>query len=271
MTDRKLKTMLFVPATRPERIEKALASGAGAVIVDLEDAVPHGSKELAREALDSFLREHSGPGIYVRINGRGTDCFSDDIALCARHEKVVGIMLPKAESPDDIRALSHVGKPVIPLIESAKGLQSLGAIAATPPVERLSYGGLDLSDDLGIENNTDGAERILDQCRYQILVCSRAAGLLPPIDTVFPVFDDEQAVTERARRARNMGFSGMLCIHPKQIAAVQSGFAPDHHQVEWAKKVMDAAKSGGGAFKVDGQMVDAPVIAMARTILERVN
>ena len=124
MTDRKLKTMLFVPATRPERIEKALASGAGAVIVDLEDAVPHGSKELAREALDNFLREHSGPGIYVRINGRGTDCFNDDIALCARHEKVVGIMLPKAESPDDIRALSHVGKPVIPLIESAKGLQS---------------------------------------------------------------------------------------------------------------------------------------------------
>ncbi|MCG2582505.1 MAG: CoA ester lyase [Marinobacter sp.] len=269
MTDRTLKTMLFVPATRPERIEKALASGAGAVIVDLEDAVPPNSKEVARESLESFLIHYDGPGIYVRINGRGSDCFDSDVALCARHEKVAGIMIPKAESPEDIAAVAHAGKPVIPLIESAKGLLALSAIAATPAVERLSYGGLDLSDDLGIEGNTDGAESILDQCRYQILVCSRAAGLLPPIDTVFPVFDDEQAVAARARRARNMGFAGMLCIHPRQIAAVQSGFAPDAYQVEWANKVMEAAKSGGGAFKVDGQMVDAPVIAMARTILER--
>ncbi|MFL1454045.1 HpcH/HpaI aldolase/citrate lyase family protein [Marinobacter sp. GN3S48] len=269
MTDRKLKTMLFVPATRPERIEKALASDAGAVIVDLEDAVPPDSKEVARESLENFLIHHNGPGIYVRINGRGTDCFEGDVALCARHDKVIGIMLPKAESAEDIAAVAHTGKPVIPLIESARGLLALSVIAATPAVERLSYGGLDLSDDLGIEGNTDGAERILDQCRYQILVCSRAAGLLPPIDTVFPVFDDEQAVTARARRARNMGFAGMLCIHPRQIAAVQSGFAPDAQQVEWANKVMEAAKSGGGAFKVDGQMVDAPVIAMAKTILER--
>ncbi|MDF0749659.1 CoA ester lyase [Marinobacter sp. 71-i] len=269
MIDRKLKTMLFVPATRPERIEKALASGAGAVIVDLEDSVPPDAKAVARESLENFLMHHDGPGIYVRINGRGTDGFDSDVALCARHEKVAGIMLPKAESAEDIMALAHAGKPVIPLIESAKGLLALSTIAATPAVERLSYGGLDLSDDLGIEGNTEGAERILDQCRYQILVCSRAAGLLPPIDTVFPVFDDEQAVTMRARRARNMGFAGMLCIHPRQIAAVQSGFAPEAHQVEWATKVMEAAKSGDGAFKVDGQMVDAPVIAMAKTILER--
>ena len=269
MTNRNLKTMLFVPATRPERIAKALASGAGAVIVDLEDAVPPEAKESARGLLENYLRHHDGPGIYVRINARGTGGFDSDVALCARYEKVIGIMLPKAESPEDIEALSNAGKPVIPLIESAKGLLALSAIAATPAVERLSYGGLDLSDDLGIEGNTDGAERILDQCRYQILVCSRAAGLLPPIDTVFPVFDDEQAVQAQARRARNMGFAGMLCIHPRQVAAVQSGFAPDAHQVAWANKVMEAARSGSGAFKVDGQMVDAPVIAMAKTILER--
>lgn len=269
MTNRNLKTMLFVPATRPERIAKALASGAGAVIVDLEDAVPPDLKESARQSLEDFLRNHNGPGIYVRINARGTDGFGGDVALCARHEKVTGIMLPKAESPEDIMALSHAGKPVIPLIESARGLSALSAIAATPAVERLSYGGLDLSDDLGIEGNTEGAERILDQCRYQILVSSRAAGLLPPFDTVFPVFEDEQAVTARARRARNMGFAGMLCIHPRQIAAVQAGFAPDADQVEWANKVMEAAQSGSGAFKVDGQMVDAPVIAMAKTILDR--
>ncbi len=161
------------------------------------------------------------------------------------------------------------GKAVIPLIESARGLVALNEIAAVPGVERLSYGGLDLSDDLGIEGNTEGADTIMDQCRYQLLVSSRAAGLLAPIDTVFPVFDDEDAVLGRARRARNMGFAGMLCIHPKQIAPVQAGFSPDPAQVAWAHKVMEAARSGDGAFKVEGQMVDAPVIAMARTILER--
>lgn len=261
--------MLFVPASRPERIGKALASGAGAVIVDLEDAVPVDAKETARQALETFLQEHDGPGIHVRINARGTPYFEDDLALCTRHEKVVGILLPKAESSDDIARVASSGKSIIPLIETAKGLVALASIATSPAVERLSYGGLDLCDDLGLEGNTEGADTILDQCRYQLLVASRAAGLLPPIDTVFPVLDDEQAVLERARRARGMGFAGMLCIHPKQIAPVQTGFAPDARQVEWALKVMEAAQSGTGAFKVDGQMVDAPVIAMAKTILER--
>lgn len=269
MTNDNLKTMLFVPALRPERIEKALASGAGAIIVDLEDSVHQSAKEAARQSLESFLNRHEGAGIYVRINARGTPFFEDDLALCNRHDKVAGIMLPRAESAEDITVVANAGKPVLPLIETAKGLVAIHAIAASPAVYRLSFGGLDLSDDLGIEGNTAGAEIILDQCRYQILVSSRAAGLLPPIDTVFPVFDDYQAVLARARRARNMGFSGMLCIHPKQLSPVQSGFAPDAEQVEWALKVLAAAESGEGAFKVDGQMVDAPVIAMAKTIIER--
>lgn len=269
MTGRDLITMLFVPASRPERIPKAIASDAGAVIVDLEDAVPADAKDAAREALDSFLAYHEGAPFYVRINARGTAYFGVDMALCARHSKVVGIVLSKAESADDVQAVASSGKTVIPLIESARGLIALNEIASVPGVERLSYGGLDLSDDLGIEGNTGGAETIMDQCRYQILVSSRAAGLLAPIDTVFPVIDDEDAVLSRARRARNMGFAGMLCIHPKQIAPVQAGFSPDPGQVEWARKVMKASRSGGAAFKVEGQMVDAPVIAMARTILER--
>lgn len=269
MTGRDLKTMLFVPASRPERISKAIASGAGAVIVDLEDAVPAAAKDSAREALEEFLLGHEGARIFVRINARGTAGFEADLALCARHANVVGIMLPKAESAEDVRMVASSGKGIIPLIESARGLVAVNDIAAVPGVERLSYGGLDLSDDLGIEGNTEAAETVMDQCRYQLLVSSRAVGLLPPIDTVFPVFDDEDAVLARARRARNMGFAGMLCIHPKQITPVQAGFSPDPDQVEWAQKVMEAARSGDAAFKVDGQMVDAPVIAMARTILER--
>jgi len=269
MTGRDLKTMLFVPASRPERIPKAIASNAGAVIVDLEDAVPADAKDSARQALDAFLSGHDGAPIYVRINARGAVGFEADLALCTRHAKVVGIMLPKAESADDIHAVASAGKTIIPLIESALGLVALNEIAAVPGVERLSYGGLDLSDDLGVEGNTEAAETVMDQCRYQLLVSSRAAGLLAPIDTVFPVFDDEEAVLGRARRARNMGFAGMLCIHPKQIAPVQAGFSPDPEQVAWAYKVMEAARSGDGAFKVEGQMVDAPVIAMARTILDR--
>lgn len=269
MINDNLTTMLFVPASRPERIAKALASGANAVIVDLEDAVPSDGKEAARQALENFLEQHDGPGIYVRINARETAFFDEDLALCRRQKKVIGIMLPKAESAEDIAAVASAGKPVLPLIESARGLMAIHAIATSPAVSRMSYGGLDLSDDLGIEGNTSGAEAILDQCRYQILVSSRAAGLLPPIETVFPAFDDDQAVFARAQRARHMGFSGMLCIHPKQIGPTQSGFAPDEKQVVWAEKVMAAAESGEGAFKVDGQMVDGPVIAMAKTILQR--
>lgn len=269
MTGRDLKTMLFVPASRPERIPKAIASDAGAVIVDLEDAVPVDAKDSARESLEAFLRGHDGARIFVRINARGTAGFEADLALCARQANVVGIVLPKAESAEDVRVVAGAGKSIIPLIESARGLVALNEIAAVPEVDRLSYGGLDLSDDLGLEGNTGAAETVMDQCRYQLLVSSRAAGLLSPIETVFPVLDDEEALLRRARRARNMGFAGMLCIHPGQIAPVQAGFSPEPDQVEWARKVMEAARSGGGAFKVDGQMVDAPVIAMARSILER--
>lgn len=269
MTGSQLKTLLFVPASRPERIAKALASGAGAVIVDLEDAVPADAKDSARDALDSFLSDHQGAPIYVRINGRGTEEFEADLAVCRRHGKVAGIVLPKAESASDIQLVAATGKSVIPLIESAAGLVALNDIAASEGVERLSYGGLDLSENLGIEGNTEGAETILDQCRYQLLVSSRAANLQAPVETVFPVFDDEEAVHARARRARNMGFGAMLCIHPRQVEPAQSGFSPEPEQVEWAKKVVAAAESNDGAFKVDGQMVDAPVIAMARTILER--
>ncbi|WP_336269938.1 HpcH/HpaI aldolase/citrate lyase family protein [Vreelandella arctica] len=269
MTNDNLKTMLFVPASRPERIPKALASGAGAVIVDLEDAVPSGAKATARQALEDFLKQHDGPGIYVRINARDTEFFDEDLALCKQQDKVIAIMLPRAESSEDIREVASAGKTVLPLIETARGLFAIHDIAASPAVRRMSYGGLDLSADLGIEANTAGAETIMDQCRYQLLVSSRVAGLLPPIETVFPIFDDDQAVLMRARRARNMGFSGMLCIHPNQVSPVQSGFSPSAEQVQWAQKVMVAAEYGEGAFKVDGQMVDAPVIAMAKTILDR--
>lgn len=269
MTNDNLKTMLFVPASRPERIPKALASGAGAVIVDLEDAVPIGAKATARQALEDFLKQHDGPGIYVRINARDTEFFDEDLALCKQQDKVIAIMLPRAESSEDIREVASAGKTVLPLIETARGLFAIHDIAASPAVRRMSYGGLDLSADLGIEANTAGAETIMDQCRYQLLVSSRVAGLLPPIETVFPIFDDDQAVLMRARRARNMGFSGMLCIHPNQVSPVQSGFSPSAEQVQWAQKVMVAAEYGEGAFKVDGQMVDAPVIAMAKTILDR--
>ena len=270
MTANDLTTMLFVPATKPERIPKAVASGDAAVIVDLEDAVPAGAKEEARAALDLFLATNPESAVFVRVNARGTAEYSADIDLCRRHTNVAGIVLPKAESAADIVSAAEVGKPVIPLIETALGIRSVNEIAAARGVERLSYGGLDLSDDLGIEGGTEGAQVILDHCRYQLLIASRVAGLPAPIETVFPVFDDPDAVTQRARRVRNMGFGGMLCIHPKQVGPVQSGFAPTQEQVAWAERVITAAESAEGAFKVDGQMVDAPVIAMARSILARV-
>lgn len=264
-----IRTALFVPATRPERIPKALASGADRVIVDLEDAVAENLKTEARANLDSFLTDNPQARILVRINASQHPQQAADLELCRRHAGVVGVLLPKVESAEQVALAAASGRPVWPIIESAQGLQALPAIAQAEGVERLSFGALDLGLDLGLTSGTAAAGRILDQARYAILLNSVLAGLASPLDSVFPDINNPDGLARMAADARDMGFGGMLCIHPGQVPVVHRTLMPSANELDWAQRVMTAGAAGDGVFVVDGQMVDAPVIGHARRVLQR--
>ena len=269
MDNTSIRSALFVPATRPERIPKALQSGADQVIVDLEDAVAEDLKAQARASLDTFLKDNPQARVLVRINAPQHQQQAADIELCRRQPGVVAVLLPKAESAAQVEQAAACGKPVWPIIESARGLLELPAIARARGVERLSFGALDLGLDLGLASDTAGAQRILDQARYAILLHSVLAQLAPPLDSVFADINNSAGMARMAADARDMGFGGLLCIHPGQVAVIHAAFMPRQDELDWARRVLDAVASTGGVFVLDGQMVDAPVIGLARRVLRR--
>jgi citrate lyase subunit beta / citryl-CoA lyase len=260
------RAYLFVPADRPERFAKARASGADAVIVDLEDAVAPDAKPRARDALAAALDE-AAP-LIVRVNAAGTPWFDDDLELC-RHPGVAAVMLPKADGIDAVcHAFETSFKDVLPIIESARGIEEARAIARVPGVTRLAFGSIDLAVDLGIDCAPDGAEAELQPYRAQVVLASRLGGLAAPADGVSIALDDTARLQAAAERARRMGFGAKLCIHPRQIAVVQAAFTPEPARVAWAQRVCAAfAASGGAAVAVDGQMIDVPVVERARAVL----
>lgn len=267
---RHLRTALFVPATRPDRFSKALASGADAVIIDLEDAVELDAKERARGELADFAAAHPDASFLVRINDGATPWFEQDLAVCRELPNVAGIILPKAESPEQAYSVVGAGKSLIPMIESARGVQMMGEIANVQGVRRLSFGLLDLMLDLGVAPDTPSAALVLNQVRFQILLNSRMHGLAAPLDSIYPDFSDPVGLSAMARQACDMGFCGMLCIHPRQIEVVHQAFQPSNQDLDWARRVMtQVEQSGSVAFKLDGRMVDLPVIERARRIVAR--
>ena len=255
-------SLLFVPGSRPDRFEKALAAGADALIIDLEDAVAPADKERAREDVSAWLAPHRA--VMVRINGADTAWFRDDLALC-RRPGVAAVMLPKAERAEDVAAVRGAGAAtVLPLIESAAGMAALTAIAAAPGVQRLVFGSIDFQVDLGMR---DALEDELLFFRSQLVLTSRLAGLQAPVDGVSTAIDDADQLRDDVLRARRLGFGGKLCIHPRQVASVNRHFAPSAAERAWAQRVLDAAAaSGGAAIAVDGKMVDKPVILRAQAI-----
>ncbi|MCJ1878294.1 MULTISPECIES: HpcH/HpaI aldolase/citrate lyase family protein [Pseudomonas] len=262
-----VRTALFVPGSRPERFAKALASGADAVIVDFEDAVEASLKARARENLESFLDANPEARVRVRVNAAGDPQQAADLELCGRLPGVTGILLPKAERAMQVRIAAASGKPVWPLIESARGLLALGEIAACEGVERLTFGGLDLALDIGMSSGTQAAAVVYDQVRLSLLLHSRVNDLQPPLDTVFPAFDDAEGFAATIRHGRDLGLLGALCIHPRQVAVAHAALAPGAEELDWARRVVEASQGGAAAFQVDGQMVDAPVLARARRLL----
>jgi citrate lyase subunit beta / citryl-CoA lyase len=247
------RSYLFVPGNRPDRFAKAYSSGADAVIIDLEDAVPPGERVAARAHVAAWLSpEHP---VFIRVGG------ADDISLCA-HPGVAGVVLPKAEDTDAIASIPHTQ--ILPIIESARGFWNLSELAHAPHVQRLMFGSIDFQLDLGIQG--EGEELLY--FRSQLVLISRVAGLLTPVDGITTTFDSPEPVRADTLRARRLGFGGKLCIHPKQIAPVHECFQPSAEETAWAQRVVEAtAKTDGEAISLDGEMIDRPVLARARTIL----
>jgi citrate lyase subunit beta/citryl-CoA lyase len=260
---------LFVPGNRPDRFDKALASGADAIIIDLEDAVAADDKATAREHIVAWLTARTDPGerVLVRINAAGTPWFDADLAF-VRSTGMRGVLLPKVEHAqqiDRVRAALPSGGFVVPIVESGRGLLAVESIATVPSVQRLAFGTLDYAVDLDLS----GDERGLVYPASRIAIASRAAGLLAPIAGVTPDIADEEKLLADLAFARACGFGAKLCIHPRQVASLHRAIAPRPEEIAWAQKVLVAANAASGAVQVDGQMVDRPVVLKAKSILER--
>lgn len=270
------QSLLFVPASRPDRFAKALESGASCVIVDLEDAVAPDYKKSARDQLSDRLVDMSPAQlahIVVRINGTGTPWHDDDLRMLSEWttKGIAGVMVPKAETADVLRAASAALGPaaaLVPLVESLAGLDAVDELAATAQVVRLAFGHLDFQLDLGMRCTAEEAE--LAYVRFALVAASRRAQLPPPIDGVTTDTGSRERLLADLRRARAFGFGGKLCIHPTQVAPVNETFVPTPNEIEWARRVMQVAQlHSGEAFSLDGRMVDLPVIRLAEKTLQQ--
>src|SRR5690625_1868951 len=174
MFDAPILCPLFVPATKPSLIPKALASAAGVVIVDLEDAVATERKQEARTTLSRFLETTPDASVIVRINAPDSGELDADLALCEQHPGIVGIMSPKAESRGALERVASLGKPVWPLLETPAGVLALEVLTQVTGVKRFSFGALDFASETGLTPDSDGGRAILDHARHQLLIHSHA-------------------------------------------------------------------------------------------------
>jgi len=263
-------SFLFVPGTRPERFTKALDSEADGVIIDLEDAVPEEDKQTARDAIraawPTFTAEQK-ERLIIRSNSPGSQFYAADLIL-VKELNATCLLIPKSESLDQINGAAQIlpNTALIPMIETAIGLNCVNDIANAEQVLRLALGNIDLQADLGMV--CDPQETELQTARFGIVLASRLANITPPIDGVTPSTDNMERITDDAQRAKRMGFGGKLCIHPKQVSAVKAAFLPSADDISWAHRVIEADKaSKGGAVKLDGRMIDRPVVLLAQRTL----
>jgi len=262
-------TYLFVPGNRRERFDKALAAGADAIILDLEDAVSPRDKDAARANVGSWVAAHpdARDRVVVRINDACTAWFAADLDML-RQTGVRRAMLPKAEMPEQVaaaRAALPSDGEILPLIETARGLQNVEAVAAVPGVARLVFGTLDYAVDLDLS----GDDRGLICPSTRIAVASRCAGIGSPVAGVTPALDDDERLRADLAFARAFGFGAKLCIHPRQVNVIHKALQPSAAEIDWAKRVLAASDGSEGAVQVDGKMVDRPVLLKARAILDR--
>ena len=277
------RSLLFAPGNHARRVEKALTLDADAVILDLEDAVAVAEKSATRAKVVAAFQPPRGALGYVRINAFDTPfCFEDLQAVVARG--VDGIVLPKVESPAQLvavdwvvtaleraRGLTEGGIDLMPIVETGRGMAALRDIARSGTrVRRLSFGAGDYTLDVGMRWTFE--ERELDHARTAIVVESRAAGLEPPVDTVFIHLGKPEALRRSTELARNLGFQGKLCIHPEQLGPVNEVFTPSDEEIAKSERHVaafeEAEASGSVSIQVDGYFIDYPIVEKARRTLE---
>ena len=268
------RTYLFVPGDRRERFAKALASGADAIVLDLEDAVAASAKGQARDAIAQWCGELGARDrgrVVVRINDARSGEFAEDLRLLG-DARIDSVMLPKAESAAQVQAL-RAGLPaasVLALIESAAGVARAFEVAGADGVSRLVFGTLDYALDLDLEAGDAGQlPGGLDHAGNVIAIASRVAGLAGPVAGVTPQIDDEPRLLADLAWARRQGFGAKLCIHPRQVAPIHAALAPSADAVAWARRVLAAEAASPGAARLDGRMIDRPVVLQAERTLQR--
>jgi citrate lyase subunit beta/citryl-CoA lyase len=267
VTAAEARSWLFTPGDRPERFGGGAAHGADVTILDLEDAVAPEHKQRARGTIAEYL---TGTGrAWVRVNGTETAEWADDLAAVAAAPGLLGVLLPKSEAAEQVRATAArlpAGTAILALVETAAGIQNAPAVAAAPATARLAFGSADLCRELDI---TGDATALL-YARSALVIASRAAGRPGPVDGPTVALDDAGVLRADLEHARSLGFTGKLCLHPRQVGPANSAFAPSEAELTWARRVVAVAgDSAGAAVRVDGEMIDRPRLAAARHILER--
>jgi citrate lyase subunit beta/citryl-CoA lyase len=265
------RTYLFVPGNRPERFGKALASGADAVVIDLEDAVQPHAKGAARDAITRWSEtaaEEARARVVVRVNDARSNDVDEDLRMLQACGLAVA-MLPKAESAGQIALVRDrvPGARVLALIETARGVANVHEVARAEGVSRLVFGTLDyaLDLDLDIVDASDG----LSHAASVLALASRVADLPAPVAGVTPQIDDEPRLLSDLAWARRHGFGAKLCIHPAQVQPIHEALTPDASAVDWARRVLAAEAASPGAAQLDGRMIDLPVVLQARRLLQR--
>jgi citrate lyase subunit beta/citryl-CoA lyase len=271
----RLRSLLFVPGDRPERMEKALMMDADALILDLEDAVAPAAKPAAREMVAAFLATERRTTLFVRVNPLDSGLIDDDLAAILGH-RPDGVVLPKAEGAASLTALDAklTGDVMILPIASETpaaifGLGSYGGV--TPRLCGLTWGAEDLPAAIGAQTSRepDGSYTPPYQLARSLTLFGAHAAGVPAIETVYPDFRDLDGLAAYAARGRRDGFTGMMAIHPTQVPVINAAFAPGEAEIAHARAVVAlfAANPGAGALSLDGKMVDAPHLKSAQRLL----
>lgn len=272
----RLRSLLFVPGDRPDRMEKALSCGADALILDFEDSVTPDAKPAARRAAADFLRQARGRiRLFVRINPLDSDLLDDDLAAILEVQPD-GLVLPKAEGASSVEALSAKapGIPILPITtETPAAIFQLGCYASVrAQLLGLTWGAEDLPAAIGALGARDETGRYTapyELARSLTLFGAHAAGVAA-IETVYPALADADGLAAYARRARFDGFNGMMAIHPAQVPVINQAFTPSAKELAEAQAIVDAfaANPGKGALRFAGRMIDAPHLKQAKRLLE---
>jgi citrate lyase subunit beta/citryl-CoA lyase len=272
----RLRSLLFAPAVRPEMLAKMPATGADGVVIDCEDATPPAAKEQGRRNARKLAPQIAGQGsqVFVRVNAVASAWFADDVrdGLC---DALTGVVIPKLDHLDQLAsvadALESAGRnelAVVAGIETALGVADARALLAHPRVAAAYFGAEDYIADMG-GVRTERNQEVL-YARSQVALAGRLAGV-PTLDQVVTDFRNDTAFECEIREARAIGYQGKLCIHPRQVALANAGFAPSPDEVDHARRLLDAyereSAAGVGAIEFEGQMVDEPLAARARQVL----